>query len=380
MFARFEDEAPESDSAPVWADDLFDPGLPGSLAHFYHTMSSGQFEITGTVLPRRYASTLGADAYTQADSSGFGGYGLFAHEILEQVGEDVDLALFDNDGPDGVPNSGDDDGAVDYVFINTLSAPRGFLLAAGTGISSLGGSFSSGDAGMAGNIQVEDERGSVQQEGTFSQTVGVMAHEFGHHLGLPDLYDLVYDDPEEDSAGIGKWGLMGWGAHGWNGDDGPTPFSAWSLEQLGWIGPDNDRLVIVDEDRSELETADHFAGGTLARIPLRVASFSTSGPIGEYLLLEQRTRDGTYYNRGLPGEGMLIWHVKEYGNSNGNERDKLVDLPTADGLFADAGFPLGTQPDSAHGLDNLDFWTHDEAMVLDSALRMVFWRFCRPAG
>jgi len=71
-----------------------------------------------------------------------------------------------------------------------------------------------------------------------SQTVGAMPHEFGHALGLPDL---DHNGPADDSAGIGRWGLMGWGAQGWHGD-GPNPFCAWSLQQLGWIGLDNERL------------------------------------------------------------------------------------------------------------------------------------------
>ena len=71
-----------------------------------------------------------------------------------------------------------------------------------------------------------------------SQTVGAMPHEFGHALGLPDL---DHNGPADDSAGIGRWGLMGWGAQGWHGD-GPNPFCAWSLQQLEWIGLDNERL------------------------------------------------------------------------------------------------------------------------------------------
>ena len=36
--------------------------------------------------------------------------------------------------------------------------------------------------------------------------MGLYAHEFGHILGLPDLYDR--DDTNGDSEGIGEWCLM----------------------------------------------------------------------------------------------------------------------------------------------------------------------------
>src|SRR5690606_21106061 len=61
--------------------------------------------------------------------------------------------------------------------------------------------------------------------------IGIFAHEFGHGLGLPDLYDT--DDSNGDSEGIGWWGLMGSG--NWAGnEDTPTNFSAWSKIKLGW--------------------------------------------------------------------------------------------------------------------------------------------------
>ena len=37
-------------------------------------------------------------------------------------------------------------------------------------------------------------------------TIGLYAHEFGHIIGLPDLYDR--DESNGDSEGLGNWCLM----------------------------------------------------------------------------------------------------------------------------------------------------------------------------
>lgn len=63
-------------------------------------------------------------------------------------------------------------------------------------------------------------------------TIGVFVHEFGHVLGLPDLYDTG-----STSDGIGLWGVMSggsWLGPDWQGSQ-PAPLTAWSRAQLGWI-------------------------------------------------------------------------------------------------------------------------------------------------
>ncbi|NKB67401.1 MAG: T9SS type A sorting domain-containing protein [Candidatus Latescibacteria bacterium] len=197
-----------------------------------------------------------------------------------------------------------------------------------------------------------------------------MAHEFGHALGLPDLYDVAFGDPQGDSAGIGGWGLMGWGAYGWSGTDGPVGFSAWSLEQLGWIGVENERLVEVRQAQRDRPLADLFAGGQVLKIYLP-PQWNQSEDQGanknrfrqSYLLLEHRLRGSHNYQRQLPAEGLLVWHVQP-GLNNMEEENKLVDLVCADGQYHDAGFPLGRIADPLSGRDNLDFWAHDAEYAL----------------
>lgn len=359
LFAQFPDEEPGWVGVPEWSEDLFDPEKPGSLTHFYHTMSFGRLRITGETAPRYYVSPRSVSAYLADESDAVGRFGHFVREILKQADRDINFARFDNDGPDGRPNSGDDDGLADLVFVNLLSTPEAFLCRRATGIATLGlgEPYVTNDVGMLGEpIRIVSSHGTVQRTLTFAEAVGVMSHECGHLLGLPDLYNtsvLTKEEalPDEDSAGIGRWGLMGWGATGWNGDDGPASFCAWSLERLGWLDPELEQMVELREDAT-VEARDIFRGGSIYRIPLRTVEESIGA--AEYLLLEQRTR--TFYNRNIPGEGLLVWHIRSEQAPGGR-----VDLICADGLYLDAGYPLGQLEDRRGGSDNLDFWAHESA-------------------
>ncbi len=72
--------------------------------------------------------------------------------------------------------------------------------------------------------------------------LGVFAHEFGHDLGLPDLYDTSGNTGGAENS-TGFWTLMSSGANiGDGGPDGigdaPTDLGAWEKFQLGWLGCD----------------------------------------------------------------------------------------------------------------------------------------------
>ena len=368
VFARFRDEAPWDTLAPAYADDLFDHDVPGSFSHFYREISFGQLEVDGQCLSRRYLSNRPARYYVVDTDTAAGEYGIFNVEILRRADLDVDFGQFDNDGPDGVPNSGDDDGYVDYLFVVLRSVPRNFLRGPSTGHASLGlesEHVTDDPAHSGGLVRIASDLGATLRAGGLAHGVGSMAHEFGHALGLPDLYDtssLTRPDqaPEEDSAGIGNWGLMGRGATGWKGNDGPVPFCAWSREQLGWIGRNNENLVVVTEDLRNVVLSDVETGGKVYKIPIgkggevSVGEDTSEGP-REYFLVEHRGSSGGYYDRNIPKDGLLIWHIGPASNNKMEER-KRVDLECADGLFDENGMP-----DPVFGRDDLDLWTHDDA-------------------
>ena len=87
------------------------------------------------------------------------------------------------------------------------------------------GGVSLGNSGIwIGDYTTEPENGGL----------GVFSHEFGHDLGLPDLYDTAGGD-----NGTGFWTLMSAGSWLNHGTDaiGTTPgyMGAWEKLQLGWL-------------------------------------------------------------------------------------------------------------------------------------------------
>jgi M6 family metalloprotease-like protein len=135
-------------------------------------------------------------------------------------------------------------------------------------------------------------------------TVGVFAHEYGHVLGLPDLYDYDYS-----SEGVGEWSLMSGGSWTYVSRDGdrPSHLDAWCKYQLGWVIP---RIVRTAEAAVVLPPVE--TGSQAIQL---LNGSPTAG--GEYFLLENRQKTG--FDAGLPGAGLLVWHVDESIESNDYE-------------------------------------------------------------
>jgi len=337
VFARFSDDPPKE--VPSWADDLFNPDVPGSVSHYYEDQSIGRLHLRGTVLPRVYTSSGPRASYLAQDATELGGFGRFVREVLEGVDPDVDFGRFDGDG----------DGVVDLIVVLVEDEPiPNFILGPATGYGRLWSEDD--DLHTDDGVRVSKNSGVIALVRSFPYAVGSIAHELGHWLGLPDLGDLSKlkgeTDPSEDSAGIGFWGLMGWGALGWDGTgtQGPTPLGAWEREQLGWVE------VMEEAAPGHVHLSPVAWGGKVLKVWVRP---------WEYFLFEVRDPDAGYYEKGCPGRGLLVWHVDISGYQD-DERRKVVDVECADGRYLDAGYPLGHKPDPLAGGDNLDFWAHDE--------------------
>jgi hypothetical protein len=104
-------------------------GRPYTLRSFYEQMSNGLFSIQGDVSnwitlknpEADYTGTPGTCPAGQNGNCNGINNGTWAQlqvglaEAIDSVDASVDFSQYDNDGPDGNPNSGDDDGFVDIV-------------------------------------------------------------------------------------------------------------------------------------------------------------------------------------------------------------------------------------------------------------------------
>ena len=119
--------------------------------------------------------------------------------------------------------------------------------------------------------------------------ISVFCHEFGHMLGMPDLYARPENPGME---GVGIWCAMANQA----GSGKPQHFSAWCKEKLGWVTP----TVIDPAVKQKLILAPIEDSKECIKIPVRADG-------SEYFLLENRKKKG--FDASLPAEGLLIWRV-----------------------------------------------------------------------
>ena len=310
LLALYADTPTEPFTRERIAQHFFEgPNPDGTIRDFYDALSHGRARLDGVTFP--WVRTDLTAAQVAGGSSGLGSGARVGHYMeqglarLDSTG--VDWGVFDNDGPDGVPNSGDDDGIVDLLAV--LHPTFGGECAAADRdtrvwshrwrISSLlGRRFATRTPAAGGGvIQVDDYtiQPAISCDRASINEIGVVAHELGHGFGLPDLYAVG-----GDHAAAGQWDLMGtgsWGCPGRFRPSRPCGLGAWSRVALGWA-----QVVEWDPglDHGEVVAPPVTEAGTVFRVPGADAS-------GEYLLLENRQALGP--DADLPYPGLLVWHV-----------------------------------------------------------------------
>jgi len=281
---------------------LFDKADTNSMASFYSDLSYGQLQVTGTVVP--WIRAAKPYSYYTNGASGTGSYPRNTPGLLEEVLD----KWTSRRGNSFKPFDVNGDGYIDGLF----------LIHAGRGAETLASPAARKDAIWSHKwiLKTPYQKNGVTAYAYFTAPedgkLGVFSHEFGHFLGLPDLYDTTYR-----SHGIGDWCLMAGGS--WGGDGStPTRLSSWCLERLKWITP------------TKVTSARTLTLDTLANKNTECYRIE-AGPVAknEYILIENRQKTGR--DAALPGHGLAVWHIDDTQSSNDNPLAYKVALVQADG-------------------------------------------------
>ena len=327
-------------------------GRPYSLKTFYEQLSNGNISVAGRVLD--WVTADSTDTYYEDGCNGIGVLAPCPPRTVSRFGELLLGALnvvsngpegttvwssFDNDGPDGIPNSGDDDGYVDFVtFLHpekdgacpaspNIWSHRFVIRAWNGGSPHVTRTPWTGHPGQT--LKVDDYiiqsavGGSTACEVSALMPIGTVAHETGHAFGLPDLYDTDLNSAAA-TQGIGEWGLMGSGNYA--SPNSPSRFEAWSLFELGWVTLDT--LSTGREIRlSPVATSD-----TVLYLPIAGTD--------EFYLLENRqalesdtAQMSPDFGARYKAPGLLVWHIDQgQVDTHGFVTDNRVNVGPVHGV------------------------------------------------
>jgi M6 family metalloprotease-like protein len=297
---------PAVNSADTIASKLFGDGDTGwpyeSLRNYYRRSSYGMLEIGGNVLGW-YTPSYTRASMPQTTAA--------REAVIKEA-----LTYFHDRGQSFAQYDNDGNGVIDY-FIVIWTGPNNGWANFWWGYQA---TFSDATFKLDGK-SFQNTRYSWQWEarnwpGAYDQVVVI--HETGHALGLPDYYD--YDATAGPGGGLGGLDMM---------DANKGDHNCFSKMLLDWITPQ----ILNFGTRNFALGASGNTRDALVAMP----EFASAQPFSEFFIVQNRLRVDN--DSGLPGDGLLIWHVDAQLNSSGTfiydnsyTDHKLLRLMEADGL------------------------------------------------
>ena len=284
----------------LFSEDYHNP--TGSMTDFYLENSYGNFIVTGDIFGP-YRMLLPYSYYVGID------YGLshgseLARRAVEAVGSYVpNWNKYDANGDgwcDGLIIIHAGPGAEEGGISDRIWSHKGNIYPTIT---------HDGVKISAYTMNPEEFRGGTSP-------IGVFCHEFGHVMGLPDLYDV---SGTANSNGVGDWAIMASGSYNDNART-PSHFTAWCKAEMGFL--------VYQEIDENIKNAE-FPCSEFSPFAYRLQNDLSS--YYEFWVVENRQQVG--FDVGLPSSGLCIYHVDRHapGPSNQNPAWYHVALEQADG-------------------------------------------------
>ena len=163
--------------------------------------------------------------------------------------------------------------------------------------------------------------------------IGTFTHEFGHVLGLKDMYDT---DNTSNGKGIDPGAYSLYASGSYNNDSRTPPcLMAFERMQLGWMKEGEDIVEVKNPEDVTLTTIADNKARFINCQPDR-----TPGTGMEWFILENRQQTG--WDKYIPGHGLLITHYdytdemkKDWWDINGpnnSAKHRCMYIVPADGI------------------------------------------------
>jgi M6 family metalloprotease-like protein len=240
ILVQFPDQASLGSTPAQWNSKFF--GATNSVQDYYDEVSHGQLNIAPATESHGTANdgvvgwlTMSTNHPNTAGNTGTANRTL-ARDAVIAADPSVNYASYDSNG-DGFLSSRE-------LHVTVIVAGQEAAGWSHLGKSAWGHAWSLfgterptvdgvvfGDSGHGGGYTQFGE-----WHGDHMATIGIMAHEMGHDLYLPDLYDT-----DLSSEGVGNWSVMGTGVwlavSGAHQGSTPAHLDAWSKSYEGWLTP-----------------------------------------------------------------------------------------------------------------------------------------------
>ena len=142
---------------------------------------------------------------------------------------------------------------------------------------------------------------SSELSGSALGGIGTLCHEFGHVMGLPDLYDTSYGSVYEGCKTPNDWDIMDGGSYNADGHCPPN-YDPWEKDFFGWhtpinLGSEAQNITLYPNGSENYQVYQINASG-------KYVSPTTAG-LRYYI----ESRENVGWDAPLTGHGMLIWKV-----------------------------------------------------------------------
>lgn len=293
-------------------DNFTQDKASGSVRQYYSENSCGSFvptyDVYGPIMMKNYRRYYGGGQELNANQ--------MVIESVEALDDTVDFSVYDHN----------DDGYVDSVYI--IYADKG-QADGGPGETVWPYSWELEEEGVdlyADGVKFNTYGCSneLQNDGDM-EGIGTFTHEFGHVLGLPDLYNTFSGSDQSTPC---NWSVMDNGSYN-NDCRTPCHLSSFERYSLGWLDP----VVIYNSGHfeiPELSSSNH------------ACLFGTNDNPDEFYMLEYRKKEG--WDRYLKGEGMLVWHIDfdqtswDENTVNNDRTHQRIALVRADNAYGASSY------------------------------------------